>query len=34
VKTELRPLRERGHRWMLPRRAYVPLRESEITLWK
>jgi DNA modification methylase len=29
-----RALRRRGHRWVLPRRACVPLRESEITLWK
>ena len=29
-----RVLRHRGHRWRLPRRTYVPLRESEITLWK
>jgi len=29
-----RALRQRGHRWVLPRRACVPLRESEITLWK
>lgn len=33
-RTELRVLRHRGHRWVMPRRTYTQLRESEILLWK
>jgi len=30
----IKVLRQRGYRWVLPRRETLPLRESHITLWK